>query len=86
MDRGTEEKEVGTAPSIIQKIVVLSGLDAEAVTHGATLRQDLSLDSLDAIELAMDLEATFRIAIDDTEIESAETVQDVITLVERKLQ
>ena len=48
------------------------------------LQQDLGLDSLQSVNLILELENVFDVEIGDEEIESLETVADVIRLVEAK--
>lgn len=44
---------------------------------------DLGADSLDAVEMAMEVEEEFEISIPDWEIEKVKTVAEAIALVER---
>ena len=48
------------------------------------LRRDLGLDSLQSMELVLNLESVFDIEISDEEIQALETVGDVVRLVEEK--
>jgi acyl carrier protein len=50
-----------------------------------TLADDLGLDSLDLIELVMELEEEFGITIADAEAEACRTVADVTALVDRTI-
>ncbi|MCK9544223.1 MAG: acyl carrier protein [Novosphingobium sp.] len=50
------------------------------------LKNDLSFDSLDCVELTMLLEEKFNIEIDDEDAEKVETVKDVYALVEKYLK
>ena len=54
---------------------VLGNFDAEL---GTRFKEDLSADSLDAIELVMELENRFGIEILDEEMRRMETVRDVV--------
>lgn len=56
-------------------------VDESDVTANAHLEHDLGADSLDAVEIVMRLEEEFEILVDDEE--KAETVQDMVRLVER---
>jgi acyl carrier protein len=53
------------------------------ITEEATLK-DLGLDSLDKIEISMELEDRLGITLDDDEIADVETVKDLIEVVEPK--
>lgn len=59
-------------------------VDAEDVKPEASLKDDLGIDSLSAVELAMELESAFDIEIGDDELAKLETVKDIIDLVEKK--
>ena len=50
----------------------------------AKLNDDLVIDSLAAVELALELENEFDIRIEDEELAKLETVQDVIDIIEAK--
>ena len=61
-------------------------ISAEEVTSKTLLREDLDLGSLQAIALVMDLEENFSIAVEDEELEKLETVGDLHSLIETKLE
>ncbi len=61
-------------------------LSREAVTPEATLFQDLDLDSLDAIDLAVKLETETGLKLVETEFRSIRTVQDVVETIHRKME
>jgi len=44
----------------------------------AILVQDIGLDSLDAVEIIMEIEKEFGITIEDDEMEKMETINDVL--------
>ena len=50
----------------------------------AKLNDDLGIDSLAAVELALELENEFDIRIEDEELAKLETVQDVMDIIEEK--
>ncbi len=58
------------------------GVDADKVTEEATFINDLGADSLDTVELIMDLEKEFNITIPEEEAEKIKTVGDAINFVE----
>ena len=59
-------------------------VDEAAVTPQASLSEDLDIDSLSAVELALELENTFDIQIEDEELAQLKTVQDIIDCIEKK--
>lgn len=63
-------------------IVDKLGVDESEVTPGATFTNDLGADSLDTVELIMELEKEFNITIPDDQAEKITTVGDAISYVE----
>ena len=61
------------------------GVDAHMITRGTSLSDDLKADRLDCVELFMALEEEFEIDVDDCEIDSIKTVDDILRLVESKI-
>lgn len=59
--------------------------DVSSITREHTLRGDLGLNSLDAIELMFRLEEVFDLSISDEDMQGLEKVGDVIDYVERRL-
>ena len=60
-------------------------LEASRVTLGARLRDDLDLDSIDAIDLAARLEGETGLELDDDEVKAVRRVEDVVALLHAKL-
>ena len=56
-------------------------IDEADVTQQASLRDDLKADSLDLVELIMDLEERFAIKISDDEAQSIATVGDAVDFI-----
>ena len=63
-------------------IVDKLGVDETEVTPEATFTNDLGADSLDTVELIMELEKEFNITIPDDQAEKITTVGDAISYVE----
>ena len=61
------------------------GLPAEQLVPEARLVEDLGLDSLDAVELAISVERKFDIEVPEEELTKLKTVADMVTLVESRL-
>lgn len=69
----------------VKKVLVESAnVDESKITLEARLKEDLSIDSLDAVELVLDLETAYDIKIEDDEIASLVTVKDICDLLVSK--
>ncbi|MDE5566501.1 MAG: acyl carrier protein [Anaeroplasmataceae bacterium] len=67
----------------VQEIIVKEmKISPEKVTLEASLKDYLGADSLDAVEIVMDIEDEFGIQIDDTKAESIATVSDLVSYIE----
>lgn len=73
----SEIKEKVTA-IIVDKL----GVDASEVTAEASFTNDLGADSLDTVELIMEFEKEFNLAIPDEAAEKIGTVGDAIAYIE----
>ena len=67
-------------------IVDKLGVDESEVKPEATFTNDLGADSLDTVELIMELEKEFNITIPDEQAEKIATVGDAIAYVEANAQ
>ena len=63
-------------------IVDKLGVDENEVTTEASFTNDLGADSLDTVELIMEFEKEFNIAIPDDQAEKIGTVGDAVTYIE----
>ena len=62
------------------------GLRAEQLVPEARLVEDLGLDSLDAVELAISVERKFDIEVPEEELTKLKTVADMVALVQSRVQ
>lgn len=60
-------------------------VNPEQITPEASFLDDLGADSLDTVELVMDLEDEFNITIPDEDQEKLRTVQDAIEYLDERL-
>ena len=64
-------------------IVDKLGVDEKEVTNEASFTNDVGADSLDTVELIMEFEKEFNIAIPDDQAEKIATVGDAVTYIEK---
>jgi len=67
---------------VISIIVDKLGVAEDEVTTEAGFTNDLGADSLDTVELIMEFEKEFNIAIPDDQAEKIQTVGDAISFIE----
>jgi acyl carrier protein len=60
------------------------GIEPDAVVPAAHLRDDLALDSLDAVDLVASLEEEFGERLDPNEVGDLSTVGEVLDLIQRR--
>ena len=74
---------MATTQDKIRSIVASKlGLDEDEITPEKNLANDLGADSLDVVELSMDLEREFNLKFEDADTEKIETVADLYKLIE----
>jgi len=70
----------------VKKIIVDKlGVDESEVTNEASFTNDLGADSLDTVELIMELEKEFDVSIPDDQAEKIQTVGQAIAFVEENI-
>lgn len=73
----------GLETPVKQMLTGRLGIPAAEITRAARLVDDLGMDSLDAVELAIAAERQFDITLGDDQVAALRTVADLIGLVER---
>lgn len=68
---------------VIDIVAEQLGVDKEKVTPDTSFVNDLGADSLDTVELVMELEEEFDISIPDEEAEKIQTVGQAIQFIEK---
>lgn len=71
-----------TSDKVKSIIVEKLGVDEAEITNEASFTNDLGADSLDTVELIMEFEKEFDIAIPDEEAEKIATVGDAVSYLE----
>ena len=56
----------------------LTGLDVEEISDTANVVDDLGIDSLKIIEIATEIERTYKVAVKDSELGKLRTVKDAV--------
>ncbi|MFV8827116.1 acyl carrier protein [Alkalihalobacterium sp. APHAB7] len=71
-----------TLDRITKIIVDRLGVEESEVKPESSFKDDLGADSLDVVELVMELEDEFDLEISDEDAEKISTVQDVVTYIQ----
>src|SRR5262249_30164203 len=81
-----EERSVpSTEERVIECVCENLGVSKEQVTRQTSFTEDLGADSLDIVEMVMELEEEFEITIPDAQAEKIKTVGEAIDYIEREL-
>ncbi len=70
------------ADRVVDIVTDKLGLEKEQVTETASFTTDLGADSLDTVELIMELEKEFNLEIPEEEAQQIKTVGDAINYIE----
>ena len=70
---------------IKQSIVAVTGVEPEEIADSASYRDDLGLDSLSILEIAVDVEHHYKIKVPEEELSEVRTIGDTIRVVQRYL-
>ena len=74
-----------TEERVIEIVCENLGVNKEQVTRSTSFTEDVGADSLDIVELVMELEEEFEITIPDDQAEKIKTVGEAIDYIEREL-
>lgn len=69
----------------VKEVLIDLGVEEKEITPEANLRDNLGIDSLEEVEMIMEFEKEYHIAISDAEAESVKAVQDIYDLLESKV-
>ncbi|HBK85091.1 MAG TPA: acyl carrier protein [Firmicutes bacterium] len=75
---------MNTIDKVKEIIAEQLGLEASEITADAKVKDDLGADSLDMVELVMELEEAFGIKIAEEEMQQILTVQDIANYIANK--
>jgi acyl carrier protein len=78
-----------TVPSVEERVIDIVcenlGVSKEQVTRSTSFQEDMGADSLDIVELVMELEEEFEITIPDDQAEKIKTVGEAIDYIDREI-
>jgi len=77
---------MNVADKVKEIIVKQLGVNADEVTKEASFIEDLGADSLDTVELVMELEKEFGMEISDEDASNLSTVGEAVKYIEEKTQ
>jgi acyl carrier protein len=67
-------------------IKIQPGIEEKKIVPSAKFKEDLEIDSLSKVEMALALEDALDMTLQDAELEDVKTVQNVIDLIESRLK
>jgi acyl carrier protein len=62
----------------------IAGLDPQRIPEGASLRDDLKLDSLSLLEIGVDVDLAFQLSLPDEKYKEIETLPQMVHLVQQR--
>jgi acyl carrier protein len=68
-----------------QRIAEMFEIDPASIQEGSLLREDLDLDSIDAIDLAVKIQELTGARVEESQLRNVRTVGDVVDLIDRML-
>lgn len=71
--------------TVKQSISKVTAIPVEKISDAAAYVDDLGLDSLSILEIAVDVETQFKFQTSDEELRSIRTVADTVELVRKRL-
>jgi acyl carrier protein len=74
-----------TQDKVINILAKQFGKDPNDITIGMNIAQDLAADSLDLMEIVVELESQFRVKIEDDEYDNSFTVSQIVDLINDKI-
>jgi acyl carrier protein len=71
--------------AVKSSIARITNIDASEISDRASYKDDLQLDSLTILEIAVDAEFQFQIKIPDDQLSEIRTVEDTVNIVQQYL-
>ena len=70
---------------ITKSISTITNISPDEITENASYKDDLKLDSLTILEIAVDAEYQFKISIPEDDLSAIRTVNDTVNVVQQHL-
>lgn len=80
------EKRKQIEEIVIDIISNQSGISKDKLSNEANLQTDINLDSLDIVEIVMELEDRLGISINEEHLEKFVTINNIVDYIERKVK
>lgn len=61
------------------------GIDKSEISLDSDIIEDIGADSLDIVEMLMNVEAEWNITVDDSEVAGMKTISDVVEFITKKI-
>lgn len=71
---------------IKQSISTVTGIEAADIPDSAAYRDDLGLDSLSILEVAINVEFHYKVEVPEEELKEIRNIDDTIAVIDRHLQ
>jgi len=78
-----DERDIRT--KIKEAIAKISDIEADDITDTASFKDDLDLDSLVLLEIAVEIEMQFGLEVHEEDLKQLQTVQDAVEFVQQAL-
>ncbi len=71
--------------AVKQAISKVTGIDPGTISDSASYEEDLGLDSLSILEVAVSVESQFKVQASDEELSSIRTIEDTVNMVKKRM-
>ncbi len=79
------DKEIYTKLENIIKDYLPEDVSKENIKHDSDLTKELNINSSHLVDIVLDVEDTFKIALNNEDMESLRTVKDALQIIKQKL-
>jgi acyl carrier protein len=80
----SKEVDISLQDEIIDIIVTLYDISIDEISMESHLKNDLGLDSLDSVEIAIECEERFKISLTDSDIHKIHYMRDLYKMISKR--